>query len=437
MFRSLRAVNYRVWFAGALVSNIGFWMQRTAQDWIVLTELTDHDAAAVGFTMGLQMLPVVLLMPWAGLIVDRFDRRTLLLTTNVIMAGLAAGLGIIVVAGVVELWHVYLFAFAGGVVAAIEAPAKQTFVAELVSRDDLSNAVSLNSASFNLARTIGPSVAAALVLLVGPGWVFVLNALTFGATIVAITRLRSSQLMTSPRLERGRGNIAAGFRYVAKRPDIIIVMVMVFLIGTFGMNFPIFASTMTTVEFGLGVGQYGLLLSALAVGAVVGALLAARRERPRTSFVVLGCAAFGVAIGIAGLTPSYVTFALALIAAGVAVQTIMATANGLVHLGTDAVMRGRVMAIYLAIFVGGTPIGAPFIGWVANHFGPRAAIGVGSAAAIIASLIGAIYLLRRHEVRLSYNPASRLRLALTHRNSLTRLDAEAELQLEQATARKL
>jgi MFS family permease len=169
----------------------------------------------------------------------------------------------------------------------------------------------------------------------------------------------------------------------------------------------------------------------------VGALLAARRERPRTSSVVLGCAAFGVAVIIAGLTPTFWTFALALVAAGVAVQTIVATANGLVQLGTDAAMRGRVIALYMAIFVGGTPIGAPFIGWVANHFGPRTAIAVGGTAALVAALIGAIYLVRANEVRLSYDPSSRLRLALTHRGSLSRTDAESELELEQTTARKL
>lgn len=435
MFRSLKTVNYRLWFAGALVSNIGFWMQRTAQDWLVLTELTNYDAAAVGITMALQMLPVVLLVPWAGFIADRVDRRRLLLISNGTMALLAVGLGLIVVTGVVELWHVYAFALAGGVVSAIENPAKQAFVSELVTQDNLANAVSLNSASFNLARTIGPSVAAGLTIVVGPGWVFLINALTFAATIVAILRLRTGQLHPTPRLARGRGNISAGFRYVRGRPDIMIIMAMVFLIGTFGMNFPIFASTMTTVEFGLGVGQYGTLLSALAVGAVIGALLAARRETPKLTFVIVGCAAFGVAVALASLTPTFWSFAAALVFAGIAVQTIMATANAVVQLSTEPVMRGRVMALYMAIFVGGTPIGAPATGWIANEFGPRFAMGVGATAAGVAALMGVIYVVRSRELRLQWEPSSRIRVAVTSRRS--REATEEDLALEETAARKL
>ena len=309
-------MNYRMWFAGALVSNIGFWMQRTAQDWIVLTELTDHDAAAVGITMGLQMLPLVLLVPVSGFIADRVDRRRLLFFTNISMALLAIGLGTIIVTGVVELWHVYAFAFAGGVVAAIENPAKQSFVSELVSEEHLSNAVSLNQASFQTARVIGPSIAAGLVLLVGPGWVFMLNALTFVGILIAIVNLRVHDLHPSHRLGKGRGAISAGFRYVWHRPDIMVLMAMVFIIGTFGMNFPIFASTMTTVEFNLGVGQYGFLLSALAVGAVTGALLAARRETPRMPVAVIAAALFSLAMAAASVMPSYWLFAVALVAAG-------------------------------------------------------------------------------------------------------------------------
>ena len=437
MFRSLRLVNYRLWFAGALVSNVGFWMQRTAQDWIVLTELTNYDAAAVGLTMGLQMAPQLLLVPWSGLIADRFDRRKLLMTTNLMMAALAVGLGLIVVTGIVELWHVYAFALAGGVVSAIENPVKQAFVSDLVSEQNLANAVSLNAASFSGARMIGPAIAAALVLLVGPGWVFLINALTFAATLIALARLRLGQLVQSPRLERGRGNIRAGFRYVARQPDIQIIMVMVFLVGTFGMNFPIFAATMTTVEFGLGVGEYGVLLSCLAIGSVIGALLAARRERPQLRFVIFGAAAFGAAVALAAVMPTYWAFAAALFFAGISVQTIMSTANGVVQLGTAPAMRGRVMALYIAIFLGGTPLGAPFVGWVANHFGPRWAMGLGATSGILAALIAIVYLIRAHEVRLHYEPSARLRFVLRHNDRLTRAGAKEELALDEAVAKKV
>ena len=434
IFRSLRVVNYRMWFAGALVSNIGFWMQRTAQDWIVLTELTDHDAAAVGITMGLQMAPIVLLVPVSGFIADRVNRRKLLLVTNITMALLAIGLGTIIVTGVVELWHVYAFAFAGGCVAAIENPAKQSFVSELVSEEHLSNAVSLNQASFQTARVIGPSVAAGLVLLVGPGWVFMLNALTFVGILIAIANLRVHELRISERLAKGRGAISAGFRYVWNRPDIIVLMVMVFIIGTFGMNFPIFASTMTTVEFDLGVGQYGLLLSALAVGAVAGALLAARRETPRMPVVVIAAALFALAMAAASLMPSYWMFAVTLVAAGLALQSIMVTANSLVQLGTEPAMRGRVMALYMTIFVGGTPIGAPLMGWIANTFGPRVAIGVGAGTALLAAVIGLAFYLRTNDVHLRWTRSVPLRLAFSRGVRTETL--RGELALDEATARK-
>ncbi len=303
MFRSLGVVNYRTWFIGALVSNVGFWMQRTAQDWIVLTELTDHDAVAVGITTALQMAPVVLLVPLSGYISDRFDRRTVLTMTNTAMGLLAVLLGTLVITGTIQLWHIYLIAGIGGVVNAIENPSKQGFVSELVTAERLTNAVSLNSASFNVARTAGPSIAAGLVFFVGAGWVFYINAVTFIAMIVAIRMLDRSELIDTPRLARWKGNLSSGLRYVRTRPDLLVQFAAAFLIGAFVMNFPIFAATMTTVEFGLGVGQYGFLLSCLAVGAVIGALLAARRERPKLSVIAIGAAAAGATLGLAALMP--------------------------------------------------------------------------------------------------------------------------------------
>ncbi len=387
MFRSLGVVNYRTWFIGALVSNVGFWMQRTAQDWIVLTELTDHDAVAVGITTALQMAPVVLLVPLSGYISDRFDRRTVLTMTNTAMGLLAVLLGSLVITGTIQLWHIYLIAGIGGVVNAIENPSKQGFVSELVTAERLTNAVSLNSASFNVARTAGPSIAAGLVFFVGAGWVFYINAVTFIAMIVAIRMLDRSELIDTPRLARWKGNLSSGLRYVRTRPDLLVQFAAAFLIGAFVMNFPIFAATMTTVEFGLGVGQYGFLLSCLAVGAVIGALLAARRERPKLSVIAIGAAAAGATLGLAALMPVYWAFAVTLVLTGVGVQTIMATSNAYVQLTTEPAMRGRVIAIYFAIFLGGTPIGAPTVGWVANTFGPRAAIGVASVAALARRLL--------------------------------------------------
>ena len=402
-FRSLAGVNYRLWFAGALVSNIGTWMQRTAQDWIVLTELTDNDAVAVGITMALQFAPQLLLVPWSGFVADRFDRRTLLILTNSTMGVLSIGLGTITVLGVAQLWHVYLFALALGITSAIDAPARQAFVSELVSEKNLPNAVSLNSASFNGARLIGPAVAGLLTAGIGAGWVFLINAVTFAATLAALLLLRRGELRLAARATRGPGQLGQGIRYVAGRPDIVVIFAIVFVIGTFGLNFPIVASTMASVEFHHGAGEFGLLSSVLAIGSVVGALASARRERPRMRTVFLAAAGFGLACTVAAFMPTYWAFAIALVPVGFSAITLVTTANGVVQTRTSPAMRGRVLALYLAIFVGGTPIGAPIVGWVANAFGPRWALGVAAAAGFAAAAIGLGYLVRERGLRLHFD----------------------------------
>ena len=403
MFRSLAGVNYRIWAAGAIVSNVGTWMQRTAQDWIVLTQLTDNSAAAVGVVMALQFGPQLLLLPVTGWAADRLDRRRLLMATQGMMGMLGLGLGILTVTGVAQLWHVYLFALLLGIVAAFDAPARQTFVSELVAGPNLSNAVALNSASFNSARLIGPAIAGLLTAAVGAGWVFLINAGTFGAVLLSLLALRRGELYHAERATRSRGSLMDGFRYVRRRPDILVILVMVSLIGTFGLNFPIFISTMSVSVFHRGAGEYGLLSSIMAIGSVVGALLAARRERPRLSLLFGGAALFGTGCAIAAFMPTYWLFAIALIIIGVSSQTLMTTANGTVQMTTDPTLRGRVMAIYMAIFMGGTPIGAPIVGWVADAFGPRWAIGVGAASGFAAALVGVFYLVKYRGLRVRFS----------------------------------
>ncbi|WP_082600676.1 MFS transporter [Agromyces sp. Root81] len=403
MFRSLAHRNYRIWFIGALVSNVGAWMQATAQNWVVLTELTDNDAFAVGITMALQFAPQLLLVPITGLIADRFDRRKILMVTQTALMLLGLALGLLLVFGQAELWHLYLFALALGLVNAIDNPARQTFVSDLVSNSDMSNAVALNSASFNTARMIGPAVAGFLIVLVGSGWVFVINAFTFLAVLGALSMLKGRQLKRTPRAPRAKGQFVAGFRYVAGRPDLVVVFVMVFLIGAFGMNFPIFSSTMA-VEFGRGAGEYGLLSSILAIGSLTGALLAARRERARIRVIILACAFLGFATLTAALMPTYWTFAAATILIGLGAVTILTTANGYVQTTTKPELRGRVMALYMAILAGGTPIGAPIVGAVADGMGPRWALGLAAIAATVAALIGLGWLVISRGMRLARHP---------------------------------
>lgn len=433
MFRSLSGVNYRIWFAGALVSNIGTWMQRTAQDWIVLTELTDYNATAVGITMALQFAPQLLLMPWSGLIADRFNRRKLLILTQTLMGLLALGLGIITVTGVVQLWHVYLFALGLGVVAAIDAPARQTFVSELVADDDLSNAVALNSASFNGARMIGPAVAGLLTVVVGAGWVFMINAVTFAVTVFAMTLLRTAKLRGQPRAGRERGQLMAGFHYAWRRPDIVVVLITVFLVGTFGFNFAIFTSTMATVEFGMGATEFGLLSSIMAIGSVVGALLAARRSRPRLRLVVGGAAVFGLACAIAAVMPNYATFAISLALVGLASITLMTTANAYVQTTTSPVMRGRVMALYMAIFAGGTPLGAPLVGWVADQYGPRWALGVAALSGILAAGAVLFWMVKYRQLRVQFRARVSPRVLVRHDGDGRDRELEKDRDRETAT----
>jgi MFS family permease len=444
MFRSLSSVNYRIWFAGALVSNVGTWMQRTAQDWIVLTELTDHDAAAVGIVMALQLGPQLLLVPWSGLVADRLDRRRTLMVTQASMGVLGLGLGLIVVTGVAQLWHVYLFALLLGIASAIDAPVRQTFVSELVGGSNLSNAVALNSASFNAARMIGPAVAGLLVAVIGAGWVFLLNAVTFGAVLASLAFIRVDQLRSTKRAPQGRGQLLEGFRYVRSRPDLQVIFVIVFIIGTFGMNFAIFTSTMASVEFGHGAEAFGLLSSVMAIGSVTGALLSARRERPRLRLTFMAAAAFGVSCLVAALMPSYWGFALVLVFVGLSAQTLMTTANGTVQTTTAPEMRGRVMALYMAVFMGGTPLGAPLVGWVANALGPRWAIGVAAASGLVAAAIGLGWLIVFRHLRLHYEGASHPRIVISHdgrpyaprTSPASTQDMEEDMALDEADARR-
>ena len=272
-FDSLRFFNYRLWFAGALVANVGTWMQRVAQDWLVLTDLSDESGVAVGITTALQFAPTLFLSAWAGLLADRVDRRKLLVATQIGQGVLAAALGVLVLSGNAQLWHVYVFAGLLGCVSAIDGPVRQTFVGQLVPADKLSNAVGLNSASFNAARLIGPGLAGLLIAWVGTGWVFVINAVSFAATILALTGMRLGELHAMPTAPRGRkGQIRAGLRYVRRRTDIVVIMVVVGVVSTFGLNFQLTSALMARTEFGKGAGEYGILGPVLAIGSLTGAL---------------------------------------------------------------------------------------------------------------------------------------------------------------------
>ncbi|RLP71353.1 MFS transporter [Mycetocola manganoxydans] len=413
MFRSLSSYNYRLWFIGALVSNIGAWMQSTTQSWVVLTVLTDNDAVAVGITMALQFGPQLLLVPITGLIADRFDRRKILMITQSVLMLLGVALGLLLLLGHAELWHLYVFALLLGIVNAVDGPARQTFVSDLVDEHNMSNAVALNSASFNAARMIGPAIAGLLIVAIGSGWVFIVNGFTFLAVLFALYKLRTSSLRSHPRAPRKRGQLAEGFRYVRSRPDLGVIFIIVFIMGAFGMNFPIFASTMA-VELGGGAGDYGLLSSILAIGSLTGALLAARRDRARMRVIIAAVGLFAIAAFTASVMPTFWTFAAALIFIGFATVTMLTTANAFVQTTTDAAVRGRVMALYMAVLMGGTPFGAPIVGGIANAWGPRWALAAAGVAAAIACVFALTWAVVARSLRLERHPLSRWRLVVTH-----------------------
>jgi len=395
-FRSLNSFNYRMWASGALVSNVGTWMQRTAQDWLVLTQLTHHNASAVGTVMALQFGPQLLLLPWTGWAADHWDQRKLMMVTQATMGVLALALGLLTILGIVQLWQVYVFAFLFGCASAFDAPVRQTFVAQLVGDADLPNAVALNSTSFNGARMIGPAAAGLLIAGVGTGWAFIVNGLSYVAVLCSLAWLRKDELHAQPREHAGgRGRaMLAGLRYVWQRPDLMAIMAMLFLIATFGLNFPIFIGTMAVSVFHADARGYSLLSSTMAVGSVTGALLAAGRERTRFSALVVGAGVFGVGCTLAAVAPGYLWFAAALALTGVAALTFTNASNSLMQLATEPAMRGRVMALRVGIALGTTPIGAPIVGWVADHAGPRWALGVAAASGFAALAVGLRYLAR-------------------------------------------
>lgn len=399
MFASLRLRNYRLFFWGGLVSNIGTWMARIAQTWLVLTILTDHSATAVGYVTGLQFLPMVLLGAWGGAVADRFPKRLTLIWTQVLLSLNAGILAALVLLNATELWHVYVLAFTQGIIATIDNPTRQAFASEMVPPSLLPNAVGLNSTSFNGARLVGPAVAGGLIAVAGVGPALAINAFTFLPVIAALYAMDATQLTPAP-VRRGRGSVREGLRYVAGRPDIQLVMFIVFMLGTFGMNFQITNALMATEVFDKGADAYGILGSIMAVGSLAAALMAARRPRPRLSMMLGALLGFAIATFALALAPTYEAFAILLIPVGLTALTVMTTANASVQLTTEPIMRGRVMALYMMIFLGGTPLGAPMIGWIGDAWGARWTVLIGAIATALAFIVGMFFALQRNDWRL-------------------------------------
>ena len=438
MFRALRVRNFRRYASANLVSLTGTWMQRIGQDWLVL-QLSGDSGVALGLITALQFGPTLLLSMYGGVLADRYAKRRMLLITQALMGLLALVLGILVATGAVELWHVFLLAGGLGAVAAVDAPVRQSFASEMVGPELLANAVSLNSTIFNAARLVGPSLAG---LLIGASSgntapAFFVNAASFAFTIGALAGMRADELRPSPPVARAGGQLRAGVAYTWAHPDLMLAMVLAFVIGTFGFNYQVTIALMAREVFHLGAEAFGLLSTAFAVGSLTGALLSTRRSvRPRQRFLVISAVVFGLLTVIAGLMPSYTSFALLLVPTGAAALVFSVANNSFVQLGVDPQMRGRVMALYFMCFMGGTPVGAPLIGWIAEHFGAPWGLILGGAVCVVAGVAAGAWLARGRRVRVEAHvapPSLRLRVGRPgSRVSSARLRAAEETVAETA-----
>jgi MFS family permease len=364
-------------------------MQRVAQDWLVL-ELTHSSGTALGITTGLQFLPLLLFSLWGGAIVDRYPKRTILMWTQAIMGALALILGVLALTGEVRIWHVYALAFALGLVTVVDNPARQTFAVEMVGKDDMPNAIALNGAVFNLGRIAGPAVAGLVISAVGTPWTFIVNAASYIAVIVGLKLMRPSELHPAQRQPRAKGQLREALAYVKARPSLWSLMILVFFVATFGMNFQVTNALMSRGVYHVGAGAFGLGSTVFAIGALVGALFAARRKHPGSRLLLTTGFAFGILEILNGIMPTFFTFLIVLFPIGLVLLTFTTAANSATQLGTSADMRGRVMGLYLLVLLGGAPLGSPLVGWVAQAFGPRVSLiagGVISAAAAAAVAI--------------------------------------------------
>jgi len=403
-FQALEVPNYRIYAMGSLVSNTGTWMQRVAQDWLVL-DLT-HSGTALGITTGLQFLPFLILSPFAGLLADRVSKRKLLAFTQAWLAFTAGLLGLLAVTGVVQPWHVFVIAFLFGCGTSYDTPARQSFVVEMVGRDQLANAVGLNSASFNVGRIVGPAVAGFVIAALGSGVratgvAILVNAVSYLAVIYSLRRMDPASLKTPAPVAKAKGAVRDGVRYVRERPELMFVFIVAFFAGTFGMNFQMTSALMATGVFNKGAGEYGILGTFMAIGSLAGSLLAARRASARRLLLVLSTAAFAVAEIAAGLMPAYWVFALWLPVMGVCAITMMNSMQTTVQMTVDSHMRGRVMALYMMILMGGTPFGAPVIGWIGETFGPRWTLIGGGGVTLLAVLGATAWVMRKQDIHIS------------------------------------
>jgi MFS family permease len=399
MFSSLKVRNYRLFFSGQVISNIGTWMQRIAQDWLVFT-LSGHNPIALGIAVALQFTPTVLLSLWAGVLADRVDKRRMLMVIQSLSCVQAVVL-------------VYALCVVLGCLGALEVPTRQSFVAEMVGREHIANAVSLNSSIFNMARIIGPAIAGFAITWVGTGWLFIANGVSTIAVITGLALMNPDHLFRGPAIVRAKGQLRDGLRYVRRRSDLVTVMVLVLFVSMFGLNFFTSIAIVAGNVFGTGADGYGLLSTMVALGTFTGAMMGARRgvkREPRVRLLLISAFSLGALECVASVMPTYLSFGIALVPLGYATITFLNTANSLVQTAVSPEMRGRVMGLYVLVLIGGNPIGGPMTGWLASNFGGRSTFYVGGVISVLAAVVCAVVLIRRGGVRLPVRRFGRQRV---------------------------
>jgi MFS family permease len=387
-FRSLHVRNYRIYFSAQLISVSGTWMQTVAQAFLVL-HLAPPARAGVdlGFVTALQFLPMLLFGTWGGLIADRLDKRRVLYCTQTVAGILALALGLLTALGAVHLWEVFVLATCLGFVNMIDNPARQTFVLELVGRDDLPNAVSLNSVVMNSARVIGPAIGGALIALVGLSVCFEVNAASYVAVIIGLSLMRRSELQRTTPVARGKGQLREGLRYVWRTPGLRDPLLLVAVVGTLAYNFQVVLALFARFTFHGGAGVYSALTSLMGGGAVAGGLIIATRNRPNIHRLTAIGMTFGLFILAVAVAPNLTAALILIFPMGAMSIAFIATANATLQLRADPSMRGRVMALYAIAFLGTTPIGSPLVGFISQAASPRVALAVGGAATVVASAV--------------------------------------------------
>jgi MFS family permease len=390
--------NYRLFVTSQIVANTGLWMQRVAQDWLVL-QLTGS-AAAVGVTVALQFTPMLLFGLFGGVIADRYPKRSLLIGTQTTAAMLALSLATLTLTGSIHVWHVYGIAVLLGFVTVIDNPARQVFVNEMVGPEHLRNAISVNSSIFQLGGLVGPALSGVLIHAVGEGWSFGINAAACGFVVMTLVSMRTSELFRSPVAERAKGQLRDGLRYVTANRSIFWAVVLVGFVAVFGMNMPVLLSAFSKSIFHVGAGGYGLFNSLVALGALGGALASTRRKQIRLRTLVISAAAFGLLQATAGIAPTELTYCLALIAVGGATLAFLTGANSLVQMNAGINVRGRVMSLYMLVLLGGQAIGGLLMGRITETLGPRTAMVISGLVPAIATLGIALLLARASQLTL-------------------------------------